>query len=125
MISSEQPEIIGMCDRVLVMREGVLAGELEARGKAADALDLLIRGADMLPLPLLFRRLLQLARVCRQPRLMEAMLDKLQISPDRRETLLAKAHASLREARKRGDDMLVRLLRQWLAENSLQPDGGA
>lgn len=29
MISSEQPEIIGMCDRVLVMREGVLAGELE------------------------------------------------------------------------------------------------
>ena len=39
--------------------------------------------------------------------------------------LLAKAHASLREARKRGDDMLVRLLRQWLAENSLQPDGGA
>lgn len=103
----------------------LLAGELEARGKAADALDLLIRGADMLPLPLLFRRLLQLARVCRQPRLMEAMLDKLQISPDRRETLLAKAHASLREARKRGDDMLVRLLRQWLAENSPQPDGGA
>ncbi len=28
MISSEQPEIIGMCDRTLVMREGVLAGEL-------------------------------------------------------------------------------------------------
>ena len=28
MISSEQPEIIGMCDRILVMREGVLAGEL-------------------------------------------------------------------------------------------------
>ena len=29
MISSEQPEIIGMCDRALVMREGVIAGELE------------------------------------------------------------------------------------------------
>lgn len=28
MISSEQPEIIGMCDRVLIMREGYLAGEL-------------------------------------------------------------------------------------------------
>lgn len=28
MISSEQPEIIGMCDRVLVMREGKLVGEL-------------------------------------------------------------------------------------------------
>lgn len=28
MISSELPEIIGMCDRTLVMREGVLAGEL-------------------------------------------------------------------------------------------------
>ena len=29
MISSEQPEIIGMCDRALVMREGVIAGELD------------------------------------------------------------------------------------------------
>lgn len=29
MISSEQPEIIGMCDRVLIMRDGMLAGELE------------------------------------------------------------------------------------------------
>jgi ribose transport system ATP-binding protein len=30
-ISSELPEVIGVCDRVLVMREGSLAGEL--RGK--------------------------------------------------------------------------------------------
>ena len=29
MISSEQPEIIGMCDRVIVMREGAVAGELD------------------------------------------------------------------------------------------------
>lgn len=29
MISSEQPEIIGMCDRVLVMRDGKLVGEIE------------------------------------------------------------------------------------------------
>lgn len=28
MVSSEQPEIIGMCDRILVMREGELVGEL-------------------------------------------------------------------------------------------------
>ena len=28
MISSELPEIIGMCDRVVVMREGVVTGEL-------------------------------------------------------------------------------------------------
>jgi ribose transport system ATP-binding protein len=27
-ISSELPEIVGLCDRVLVMREGLLAGEL-------------------------------------------------------------------------------------------------
>ena len=29
MISSEMPEIIGMCDRVIVMREGVVMGELD------------------------------------------------------------------------------------------------
>ncbi len=29
MISSEQPEVIGMCDRILVMRDGQLAGELD------------------------------------------------------------------------------------------------
>ena len=28
MISSELPEIIGMCDRILVMREGEIAAEL-------------------------------------------------------------------------------------------------
>jgi ribose transport system ATP-binding protein len=27
-ISSELPEIVGICDRVLVMREGVIAGEV-------------------------------------------------------------------------------------------------
>lgn len=28
MISSELPEVLGMCDRILVMHEGHLAGEL-------------------------------------------------------------------------------------------------
>ena len=35
MISSELPEIIGMCDRVLVMHEGRLAGEF-SRGDATE-----------------------------------------------------------------------------------------
>ncbi|MCJ7683117.1 MAG: ABC transporter ATP-binding protein, partial [Desulfobacteraceae bacterium] len=29
LISAELPEIVGMCDRVLVMREGWITGELE------------------------------------------------------------------------------------------------
>ncbi len=35
MISSELPEVLGMCDRILVMHEGRLAGEL-ARGEATQ-----------------------------------------------------------------------------------------
>jgi len=35
MISSELPEVLGMCDRVLVMHEGTIAGEL-ARGEATQ-----------------------------------------------------------------------------------------
>ena len=30
MISSEMPELIGMCDRIFVMNEGALVGELAA-----------------------------------------------------------------------------------------------
>ena len=33
-ISSELPEIIGVCDRVLVMREGFIAGEVGGPGGA-------------------------------------------------------------------------------------------
>ena len=35
-ISSELPEIIGICDRVLVMREGQIEGEVGGTGGAAD-----------------------------------------------------------------------------------------
>nr|BFF27158.1 hypothetical protein GCM10025732_51230 [Glycomyces mayteni] len=35
MVSSELPEVLGMADRVLVMREGRIAGEL-ARGEATE-----------------------------------------------------------------------------------------
>ena len=30
MISSELPELLGMCDRIYIMNEGKLVGELEA-----------------------------------------------------------------------------------------------
>ena len=36
MISSELPEILGISDRILVMREGRIAGELARRGDAGS-----------------------------------------------------------------------------------------
>lgn len=44
-ISSELPEIIGMSDRVLVMREGALAGELRAGEISQEAIMTLATGA--------------------------------------------------------------------------------
>ncbi|WP_277278429.1 ATP-binding cassette domain-containing protein, partial [Thalassospira lucentensis] len=42
MISSELPEIIGVSDRVLVMREGVIAGEISPQdGKAIEQEDIM------------------------------------------------------------------------------------
>ena len=38
MISSEMPEIIGMCDRVYVMRNGKVSGELEKEELSEDQL---------------------------------------------------------------------------------------
>jgi len=38
MISSELPEILGMSDRILVMRDGRIAGELPARSKEEDVM---------------------------------------------------------------------------------------
>jgi ABC-type sugar transport system ATPase subunit len=40
MISSELPELIGMADRILVMREGALAGELPAGAAEAEIMSL-------------------------------------------------------------------------------------
>jgi ribose transport system ATP-binding protein len=36
MISSELPEVIGMSDRILVMRDGTIAGELPAGASEAQ-----------------------------------------------------------------------------------------
>ena len=36
MISSELPEILGMCDRILVMKDGRIAAELPARGTTQE-----------------------------------------------------------------------------------------
>jgi len=36
MISSELPEVLGMCDRILVMREGRIAGEISDVAKATQ-----------------------------------------------------------------------------------------
>jgi ribose transport system ATP-binding protein len=37
MVSSELPEILGMSDRILVMRDGRLAGELSSADATQDA----------------------------------------------------------------------------------------
>jgi putative multiple sugar transport system ATP-binding protein len=37
MISSELPELLGMCDRIYVMNEGALVGELPPRRRARSA----------------------------------------------------------------------------------------
>ena len=44
MVSSELPEVIGMSDRILVMRDGRLAGELPA-GSTEEAVLALATGA--------------------------------------------------------------------------------
>ena len=38
MISSELPEIIGLCDRALVIREGKVAGEVAAKDMTEESL---------------------------------------------------------------------------------------
>jgi ribose transport system ATP-binding protein len=38
MVSSELPEIIGLCNRIIVMREGVVSAVLEGRGATEEAI---------------------------------------------------------------------------------------
>ena len=45
MISSELPEIIGMSDRILVMRDGTIGGELPAKSSEANIM-LVATGQD-------------------------------------------------------------------------------
>ncbi len=47
MISSELPEVLGMCDRVLVMHEGRLAGELSRADATQEAIMHLATGATV------------------------------------------------------------------------------
>ncbi|MCY0857877.1 sugar ABC transporter ATP-binding protein [Cupriavidus sp. D39] len=54
MISSELPEVVGLCDRVLVMREGALAGEVRPAKSAAETQERIIAlatGAAAQPAP--------------------------------------------------------------------------
>jgi ribose transport system ATP-binding protein len=44
-VSSEMPELIGICDRVLVMREGRIAGELSGAGLTETGIAMLATGA--------------------------------------------------------------------------------
>ena len=46
MISSEMPELIGMCDRIYVMNEGVLRGELDAKEATQEKIMSYIISAD-------------------------------------------------------------------------------
>jgi ribose transport system ATP-binding protein len=46
MISSELPEILGMSDRILVMREGSIAGELEREDASQEAIMALATGLE-------------------------------------------------------------------------------
>jgi ABC-type sugar transport system ATPase subunit len=46
MISSELPEILGMSDRILVMREGRIAGELEREDASQEAIMSLATGLE-------------------------------------------------------------------------------
>ena len=38
MVSSELEELLGMCDRILVMREGVFTGEVQAKDATQEIL---------------------------------------------------------------------------------------
>ena len=45
-ISSELPELLGLCDRVIVIREGTVAGELDAEAMSEEAVIRLASGVN-------------------------------------------------------------------------------
>lgn len=47
MISSELPEVVGMSDRVYVMREGAIAGELRGDDMSQEKIMTLATGVDL------------------------------------------------------------------------------
>jgi ribose transport system ATP-binding protein len=38
MVSSELPEILGLCNRIIVMREGAISGVLEGEGATEETI---------------------------------------------------------------------------------------
>ena len=45
MISSEMPELLGMCDRIYVMKEGAIVGELPvAEASQEKIMSMIVRG---------------------------------------------------------------------------------
>jgi ABC-type sugar transport system ATPase subunit len=49
LVSSELPEILGMCDRILVMRDGAVAGEVSRNRATEEDLVALAAGVDVAP----------------------------------------------------------------------------
>jgi ribose transport system ATP-binding protein len=45
MVSSEMPELLALCDRVLVLREGAIAGGVEGAGLSQEAILRLAAGS--------------------------------------------------------------------------------
>jgi ABC-type sugar transport system ATPase subunit len=46
MVSSELPELLGMCDRIVVMANGLVAGELDGRHATEEEVMTLAAGAE-------------------------------------------------------------------------------
>lgn len=94
-----------------------LAETLEGDGRRDEALELLARGSDLLPVPEICLPLLRLARLCRRADIIEGTLPLLEISPARREETRTRVQGLLRQARREGDRELESLFRGWLRDN--------
>lgn len=94
-----------------------LAEALERDGRRGEALEMLTKGADLLPVPELCLPLLRLARLCRRPDIIESLLPRLEVSPARREETCTRIQTLCRQARKEGQRELESLFRRWLHDN--------